>query len=427
VAHPEAVARFVREARASVRIQSEHVARVLDVGELENGAPYIVMEYLEGIDLAAALASDPPPPVDAVIEYVLQACEAVAEAHSLGIVHRDLKPANLFVAQRADGSPLVKVLDFGISKSLDGSDHALTKTTSFIGSPLYSSPEQLLSSRSVDARTDIWALGIILYEACAGHVPFTGESVMEVASRVMKLDPVPLDSLRPDLPPGLATVIMRCLEKDVARRFATVGDLARALAPYAPNASVSVLRITRMLPATDPPVSGIADTVSTAPPARSRVTPPTAPGSTQAEWDQRVSRGLSRPPSSRVGPVVLVLGALLVIASGAVIFVRSTPSAVAPGVPAGSAAHEPSAPVVPASQPVPERSMVPETAPVTPSSASASATTATAPPARSQAAKPHPTATPPAVLPPTQETPPAASPPPSTSPGPRNPLDIKIK
>src|SRR3954470_13666053 len=161
----EAVARFAREARAAVKIKSEHVARVIDVGTLDNGAPYMVMEYLEGGDLSRVLQAQGPLPVEDAVEYVLQACEAIAHAHVLGIVHRDLKPANLFLTKRNDGSQSVKVLDFGISKVLSGnsgassSDAAMTRTRAVMGSPLYMSPEQMTSTRDVDGRTDIWALG----------------------------------------------------------------------------------------------------------------------------------------------------------------------------------------------------------------------------------------------------------------------------
>ncbi len=437
VAHPESLARFVREARASVRIQSEHVARVLDVGELENGSPYIVMEYLEGTDFAGILESATPPSVEAAIEYILQACEAVAEAHSLGIVHRDLKPANLFVTRRPDGSPLVKVLDFGISKSLDGSDHALTKTTSFVGSPMYASPEQLLSSRSVDTRTDIWSLGVILYEACGGQAPFTGVNVMEVASRVMKLDPRPLEEICVDLPVGLSAVIMRCLEKDVARRFATVGELARALGRYAPRAAVSVERISRLSPATDAPVSAMADTVSSVPPPASippRLTPapaPLVPASTQAEWDQRVSRPTGRPASPRLVPFALGFGALLVIGSAGFVLARSRhPGAAAIADPSASAGPEPNTqaaapPIVPAPEgPAVASASEPAAAPSASASAAAPASAASA---RPSPAKPHASATASAVVPKTQEAPRPPPPPPVASPPPRNPLDIQIK
>lgn len=165
--HSDIVGRFMREARAAVSLRSEHVARVFDVGTLEDGRPYIVMERLEGKDLGDVIEQDPPLAVSVAVDYVMQACEAIAEAHAAGIIHRDLKPKNLFLTHAVHGRPLVKVLDFGISKvdpSKSPNEMALTRTTEVIGSPSYMSPEQLRSARNVDARTDIWALGVILYE-----------------------------------------------------------------------------------------------------------------------------------------------------------------------------------------------------------------------------------------------------------------------
>ena len=173
--NPEIVMRFGREAQAAVKIKSPHVARVIDVGELETGAPYMVMEYLDGSDLAAWLERHGALSVEQAVEFVLQACEAIAEAHALGIVHRDLKPANLFVVQGTDGLLKVKVLDFGISKTLPGSsgpDLSMTKTATTMGSPLYMSPEQMESAKSVDTRSDIWAIGVILYELLTRTTPF---------------------------------------------------------------------------------------------------------------------------------------------------------------------------------------------------------------------------------------------------------------
>src|SRR4051812_480796 len=163
--NPEAVARFGREAKAAVKIRGEHVARVIDVGSFENGAPYMVMEHLDGRDLSSFIHERGAMPMSDAVDAVLQACEALAEAHALGIVHRDLKPANLFLTRRPDGTPSIKVLDFGISKlTAPGADHSMTKTSAVMGSPLYMSPEQMTASRGVDARTDIWALGVVLYE-----------------------------------------------------------------------------------------------------------------------------------------------------------------------------------------------------------------------------------------------------------------------
>jgi serine/threonine-protein kinase len=233
----EAVARFLREARAAVQLHSEHVARVSDVGTLETGAPYIVMEYLEGTDLAGVLASRGTLRPEEAVEYILQASDALAEAHSLGIVHRDLKPANLFLTKRRDGTPLVKVLDFGISKASALNEQGaggLTKTGGIMGSPLYMSPEQMKSAKDADARADIWALGIILYELLGGRPPFDSDTLGALMARVLTEPPPPLASVRPDLPPALCDAIARCLEKDRNRRWPTIAHLATALVPFAP-------------------------------------------------------------------------------------------------------------------------------------------------------------------------------------------------
>jgi len=238
LSNAEAVARFLREARAAVKIKSEHIARVSDVGTLESGAPYMVMEYLQGQDLAALLAKNGPLPIEQATEFILQVCEALAEAHSLGIVHRDLKPANLFCAQRADGAQVIKVLDFGIAKAAPGaadSDFAMTKTSAMMGSPLYMSPEQLESARNVDARSDIWSLGAVLYELLGGRPPFLAASLAGLMLQITQRTPAPLQSLRADLPGALAQVIERCLEKERSLRYANVAELARALAPFGPK------------------------------------------------------------------------------------------------------------------------------------------------------------------------------------------------
>jgi serine/threonine-protein kinase len=251
----QVVERFAREARAAVQIQSEHVARVTDVGTLPTGSPYMVMEYLEGTDLADSIARGGPVPATQAVSYVLQACEAIAEAHALGIVHRDLKPANLFLARRTGQGSIVKVLDFGISKTRDGGPSGLTQTSTMMGSPYYMAPEQIMSSKDVDARADIWALGIILYELLSGAPPFVAESMPEIVFMVTQRDPPPLLGKRPDVPIGLADVVARCLVRDPAQRYADVAKLASALAPFGPPRSdISVERILRVLgAATLPP------------------------------------------------------------------------------------------------------------------------------------------------------------------------------
>ncbi len=229
---PALVIRFDREARAAARIKSEHVARVLDVGTMEDGVPFIVMEMLSGSDLHRLSAARGPLPWNEAALYVAQACDAVAEAHRYGIVHRDLKPANLFLTHRADGSPLVKVLDFGISKMAEEGAEELTATTDVLGSPLYMSPEQIESPKDVDARADVWALGAILYKLLSGRAAFAAATAGSSLAKIVKDAPPPLHPQRPDVPPELEALVMRCLEKDLNNRVQTVVELARALQPF---------------------------------------------------------------------------------------------------------------------------------------------------------------------------------------------------
>jgi serine/threonine-protein kinase len=229
----EIVERFMREARAAARLRSEHAVKVVDVGARSNGSPYIVMELLDGEDLGA-LSERGPLPIPVAVDYILQACEAVAEAHALGILHRDLKPRNLFLTTKLHGKPLVKVLDFGLAKSMSMHERALTATATAMGSPQYMSPEQMKASRDIDFRTDIWSLGICLYELVSAHVPFDSPAVPVLCAMVLKDDPTPLPTFRPDVPPVLWAIIRKCLMKAPADRFATVSELAAALEPFAP-------------------------------------------------------------------------------------------------------------------------------------------------------------------------------------------------
>jgi eukaryotic-like serine/threonine-protein kinase len=229
------VRRFVREAKAAARLRGEHVCRVLDAATLSDGTPYIVMEFLEGADLGEVLRAEGPLPVEEAVEFVVQACEAIAEAHGAGIVHRDLKPQNLFLTRRPSGLPLVKVLDFGISKLDDGGSGAPTATDRVVGSPAYMSPEQLRSARETDARSDIWSLGVVLYELLAGQPPFRGHNLPALALAIVSESEEPIDEHRPGLPAGLGAAIGRCLRKDASARFASVAELAAALLPFAPE------------------------------------------------------------------------------------------------------------------------------------------------------------------------------------------------
>ncbi|WP_437595904.1 serine/threonine-protein kinase [Sorangium sp. So ce590] len=239
LSRPELVARFLREGQAAARIRSEHVTRVYDVGKLAGGEPYLVMEYLEGIDLKALLRDRGPLPVELACDYLLQACEALAEAHALGIIHRDLKPGNLFLSQRADGSPLIKVIDFGISKMALAAETTapevsdMTQTSTMLGSPLYMAPEQMVSSKTVDARADVWSMGAILVQLLTGATPFHGESVMEIYDRILE-GPPPLRGLRADVPERLEWAVHRCLQRNPAERFGNIAALAAELARFAP-------------------------------------------------------------------------------------------------------------------------------------------------------------------------------------------------
>jgi eukaryotic-like serine/threonine-protein kinase len=242
----DAVERFMREAQAAVKLKSEYVARVTDVGRSTSNVPYMVMEYLEGHDLGELLDERGRLGMPWAIELTLQACEALAEAHSLGIVHRDVKPTNLFVTWRPDGSALVKVLDFGISKALTSTAMQLTQTQSLLGTPAYMSPEQMRSARMVDARTDIWSLGTVLYEMIEGRRPFEAESFSEMCVKVAVDPPASMTTA----PPELQQVVLRCLEKAPEQRYASMADLARDLVPFSTDrhqALVLVERMTRTL------------------------------------------------------------------------------------------------------------------------------------------------------------------------------------
>ena len=229
---PDVVERFAREARAAVKIQGEHVARVIDVGRFEDGTPFMVMEHLQGHDLAVELANRGSVSVIEAVRYVLETCEALAQAHAMRIVHRDLKPSNLFLAETPGRRPIIKVLDFGISKVVDPGRDSLTKTASVMGTAYYMSPEQLLSSKNLDERSDIWSLGVILYELLIGRPPFEGDTAPEIIAKIVQNAPMAPRARRPDLPPGVEAVILRCMRNSANDRFANVAELAGALAPF---------------------------------------------------------------------------------------------------------------------------------------------------------------------------------------------------
>ncbi len=359
LASAETVARFQREARAAVRIKSEHVARVIDVGAvdpaasslqaalgipLSPGAPFMVMEYLEGQDLAAVLRAAGPLPLHDAVVYLAQAIEAIAEAHAYGIIHRDIKPSNLFLTHRPDGTPLVKVLDFGISKAAPSSatDAAVTTTSAVLGSPMYMAPEQMIASREVDGRTDVWALGVVLYQLLTGRGPFNGTTMTELCARILQEPHAPIRASRADVPSEIEAVVARCLEKDRTRRFPSVADLAEAIAPFGgAGAAMSAERARRLIPRTER-ASAVPQTVATPPlgvaatalaPAGAAYAASGAPhAATNPSW--AATRGRAR--SSATGLWLLLAFGLAAMIGGvaAVVLYLATTHAHAPVTPA---------------------------------------------------------------------------------------------
>jgi eukaryotic-like serine/threonine-protein kinase len=397
-AKPEAVKRFVREARAAVRLRSTHAARVLDVGTLDTGMPYMVVEYLEGTDLARHLAQKQRLAAGTIADVVLQACDALAEAHAQGIVHRDLKPGNLFLARSANGTVTVKVIDFGVSKIRTSMDPTMTGTDTVLGSPAYMSPEQMRATRSVDGRTDIWSLGVILYQAVTGSLPFVADEYPALCLKVM-LDPVPPLPSLPDIPRGFEQVIRRCLEKEPERRYATIAELAADLARFASTGGrLLAEQIGRVPPpgalsddsdlAIDTTLNAAASQSSTLQPAR--------------RWPRWATIAV---------PAILVTGVAL-----AVVGLSARAPEPRPETPATAAAASPP-PAVPAAAP---------TTAVAATATSPAASPAPTPPAA--APTPVPAAAPPADAAP---PPPAATPdaghaaPPAPSPAPARPPRIK--
>jgi serine/threonine protein kinase len=432
---PEIVERFTREARAAAKIHGEHVARVIDVGRFDDGTPFMVMEHLKGRDLADELAAKGPLPVTDAVRYLLETCEALVQAHALRIVHRDLKPSNLFLAEQPGRRAIVKVLDFGISKVIDPSGGALTKTASVMGTPYYMSPEQLLSSKSVDERSDLWALGIILYELLTGRPPFMAETAPEVVAQVLQNAPAPLTDHRSDVPPGIAEVIARCMRSKVAERYANVAELAQALVPFAAREDRdSALAIARVLGVSsssmhpEPPMAAHAPTISA-----TRSTPPGAGPSAPAGTAHNLTFSANDPGQvarKPTGMIVAVVGVLAALAAGGVFALRRPSPAVAAGTEAPSAVPAivaaPAAPALPA----PVALAPADPAPIAPPSAATAS--ATPPPSAhgpgKHAAPPAAPAQPShAAAPPPSPAPAAPAPPAPAAPPPSNPLDMHIK
>jgi serine/threonine protein kinase len=355
MASEEAEARFFREAKIAAMLKSQHAGKVRDCGKLEDGSPFIEMDLLEGRDLSQLLKTRGEMTVEQAVTYVLQASEAVAEAHASGIVHRDLKPANLFLTKGMDGKPCVKVLDFGISK-LEAEEGKLTQTDQFFGSPLYMSPEQMQSAKHADGRSDVWSLGVILYELLSGTTPFKAATMMAVGARVFVDAPTPIAGFRPDLPPGLVAVIMQCLEKDPARRWQNVAQLAAALAPFTPADMLPYVDRIAKVRGVEAPASRPTDRL---PPE-----PTPMPGSGLSVrgglLPTATASALTRPPATARprSRTAVVVGAGFVIAIAGALYVgaragapREEPPRVAAPVP--SALPMASVPLPPTADPLP--------------------------------------------------------------------------
>jgi len=236
---PEFVQRFLNEARAAASLKGEHIAHVHDVGQLESGEPYLVMEHLEGIGLEAFVEAKGRLRESEAVKLVCEACAGLAEAHAMMLVHRDVKPANLFLAHRPDGSSLLKILDFGISKHFSNGSSGLTSPERSLGSPWYMSPEQMTNASEVDQRTDVWSLGVVLFELLTGAHPFDGATVPEVCSRVLTVPAPLLRRWKPDADARLEAVVSWCLEKDPNQRCPTVTALLDALQQFTKNPTLA--------------------------------------------------------------------------------------------------------------------------------------------------------------------------------------------
>jgi len=349
----EGLKRFLREARAVVKIKSEYVARVSDVGVLDSGEPFIVMEYLEGYDLARWLLEQGALPIEQAVEFVLQCCEALAEAHALGIIHRDVKPANLFCVRRPDGVLAIKLLDFGISKmseTHEGADGINTRAEAIMGSPPYMSPEQLLSAADVDARTDIWSIGVVLFELISGRRPFSAPSLVELTTQISNGDPPTIDTLCSHAPEGLRRALRRCLQKKRGDRYANVAELAEALSPFATSRARGnidrTLRVVRnsaqaVTIAIPQDVTLRMESSPALPPLQSG--PRGVSGGTESAFGQTGERA----PTARKLWLLLVMGVALCCVIGGALAVLGTRQAALPEVSSASPSRSAAANVTP--------------------------------------------------------------------------------
>lgn len=344
--------RLLREARAAARIQNEHVARVSDFGTLSDGRPYLVMECVSGPSLSRVLAENGPLEPEVAVGHALEICLALAEAHALGIVHRDIKPSNILLAERRDGVRSVKVLDFGVAK-MSSTNASTTVSSGTLGSPSYMSPEQIRDPREVDERSDIWAIGVVLFEMSTCRLPFEAFTASGVLAAITADDPTPPTRHRPDLDARLTAVILRCLERNRDLRFPRVVELASALVELAPNRAELAARVAR-LRETDH-----------ARPAAAEAVPLALAEETQLTQDATATSAVEpRPAPSRLRKsriafgVALGLGLLAALIGLGSRSNESTPSpAPVLAAPASAPAPAPAAPPVEHATPEPRRSV----------------------------------------------------------------------
>ncbi|WP_437301615.1 protein kinase domain-containing protein [Sorangium sp. So ce426] len=322
--------RFLREARAAVRVRGEHAVRVHDIGELPTGELFMVLELLSGADLKQIVQARGPLPVEEAATYAIHASKALAEAHALGIVHRDIKPANLFLTHRPDGSPCVKVLDFGVSKQIASDNMELTATGALLGSPLCMSPEQMVRTKEVDARSDIWAMGVSLYELVTGTLPFRADTLPELVGRVLQEDAAPPSRLRPGLPAELDAIIARCLQKKPELRYQRIEELSSALAALPGGAQRGLVSRPDVAsqPALVPPASPPAAARPASPPQTVPASAPPALVATGSAWGHT---GVRSRPTARHRARVLAgaaLGVGALVACGLWLALRAAPDGV---------------------------------------------------------------------------------------------------
>jgi eukaryotic-like serine/threonine-protein kinase len=389
-ANREVLRRFENEAKAAGGLEHPNLAAVTDFGRADDGSPYLVMEFLEGEDCAKLLSRQGSLAASRAANIVVQACRGLAVAHKATIVHRDLKPENLFVTDAGDGSDLIKVLDFGIAKLRVADAGVVTGTGATFGTAYYMSPEQARGAGEVDPRTDVWSMGVVLYELLSGRKPFLGEQFLEVIHQILSFDPPPLATLRPDLPPKLVAAVESAMKKDLRERLPSVVSLAEALAPFV--GARGAAESPRSAPAFEPTLATPGTNVGVGGPslgARASV----------VEGEKSGVPATSAATSRGSLKVALAVGAVVVLAAVIVGLVRrpaeKNPSSGAPA-PAASAAIDPSP------KPPVDRSVgvaAPPTSPVT------TARTASAP------------TVPPVVHPPSPGTPGPNPAPPGTSAG----------